>query len=175
MKSNWQGFQNSAGYGTQCLTCHKVWSYPNPSTCVCSDAPPSLAEAYEELARKHAEAQGYADRLLRSIWPEDKFPAFQPLSDMLGMLTQLDHAFGSAQHLQMQMQAELKAALAVAKQLAEDRAEAFRIMTESEFRCHQPSDDGGDDCANAENCFYHSMLALTEPKGAYQSLVKQRS
>ena len=79
----------------------------------------------------------------------------------------------AGQHLQMQD--ELKAALAVAKQLAEDRAEAFRIMTESEFRCHQPSDDGGDDCANAENCFYHSMLALTEPKGAYQSLVKQRS
>jgi hypothetical protein len=48
-----------------------------------------------ETAAELVEANGYAERLLKSIWPEHEYPRFKVCTDMLGKLTQLDHALGS--------------------------------------------------------------------------------
>jgi hypothetical protein len=54
-----------------------------------------LEASAKETAAELAEANGYAERLLRSIWPAETHPRFEPCLDMTGKLTQLDHALGS--------------------------------------------------------------------------------
>lgn len=48
--------------------------------------------------------------------------------------------------------------------LTQDRVELFEIVTQSEMRCNCPSDDGSDDCANIDDCLFHSMLRLCGPE-----------
>ena len=51
--------------------------------------------------------------------------------------------------------------IAAAPRLLADRAEAYRVLNESELQCKHLADDGS--CENIDDCPYHFLLRLCEP------------
>jgi hypothetical protein len=87
--------------------------------------------AAQETAAELVEANAYAARLLKSIGPAEQFPSFEVCIDIVGKLTQLDHALGSRRVYFERSAAELARAMKERDRLGERNQELLEALEDA--------------------------------------------